>query len=228
MLPLLLTFPQLTGFEIGLRPAVGITMLQSLTGSFSGMLVHQKHLGTDMGLAVVVGGSAAAGSLGGAVFSPLVSERQMAILFAMMAAMSLLLLLIPERREPVVSDGNRQIRYPAALLTGGGVGFLAGIVGQGGAFIILPLMIHLFGVSVRRAIGTTTVIAFLSALAGFVGKWATGQVPLPWAIAVSAGALAGGQLGGILSYRLSSVALRRILLAIVLAGAGRILLRAFQ
>jgi uncharacterized membrane protein YfcA len=88
-------------------------------------------------------------------------------------------------------------------------------------------MIHLFGLSFRKAIGTTTVIALLSALAGFIGKWATGQVPLSWAIAVSVGALVGGQLGGMLSFRLSTVTLKRLLFIIVLTGAGRILLIAY-
>ncbi len=227
MLPLLITMPQLAGFTIGLRPAVGITMLQSLTGSMTGIFVHRRYRSFDPALALTVGGSAAVGSLGGAVYSRMASERFIAILFALMALTSLLLLLLPEPGRFGEQESPRPTRYPAAVLLGGGVGFLAGIIGQGGAFIILPLMIHVLKVPVRTAIGTSTAVAFLSALAGFLGKWSTGQVPLMWGIAVAIGALIGGLLGGKLSHRLPTVALRRILFVIIAVSALRIFFMAW-
>src|SRR5690349_14126059 len=95
MLPLLITVPQLLGVPIGLRPAVGITMLQSLTGSLSGILIHRRHRALDLWLAVTIGGSGAVGSLGGALFSRMIGERLIAALFTLMALTSLLLLLFP-------------------------------------------------------------------------------------------------------------------------------------
>lgn len=226
MLPLLTMVPQLAGVPLALRSAVGITMLQSLTGSLSGMVIHRKYRALDLSLAVAIGGSGAVGSLGGAVFSRMMSEQLIAILFTLMALTSLLFLLLPEPICPEIEESPGPQRYPAALLLGGGVGFLAGIIGQGGAFIILPLMIHVLKVPVRTAIGTTTGVAFLSALGGFLGKWGTGQVPLLWGIAVSVGALLGGQLGAMLSHQLPTVALRRILFVLVAFSAVRIFMQA--
>lgn len=228
MLPLLTTVPQLVGFPIALRSAVGITMLQSMTGSISGILIHRKYRALDLSLAVAIGGSGAIGSLGGAVFSRMMSERLIAILFTLMALTSLLLLLLPEPTCPETGESPGTVRYPAALLLGSGVGFLAGIIGQGGAFIILPLMIHVLKVPVRTAIGTTAGVAFFSALGGFLGKWGTGQVPLLWGVAVSFGALLGGQAGAMLSHRLSAVTLRRILIVIVAFSAVRIFIQALS
>lgn len=227
MLPLLMTVPQLTGFSIALRTAVGITMLQSLTGSLSGILIHKRHRALDLPLVLALGGSGALGALGGAVFSRVMSERLIAVLFASMAMTSLWLLLLPEPDHQEVPQTPRG-RYAIAVLLGGSVGFLAGIIGQGGAFIILPLMIHVLKVPVRTAIGTTTGGAFLSALAGFLGKWGTGQVPFFWGIAVSLGALLGGQIGGVLSHRLETRTLQRILLIVVAISALRILVQALS
>lgn len=198
-------------------------MLQSLTGSLSGIVVHRKHNAMDHSLALILGGSTAVGSLGGAVLSRMVSERLMAILFAFMAVTSLLLMLLPEQSNQESDGIPRHTRLSTATLVGGGVGFLAGIIGQGGAFIILPLLINVFLVPIRTAIGTTAAVAFLSALAGFIGKWGTGQVPLHWGVAVSLGALLGGQIGGMLSHRLSTSTLRRILFLVVAASAVRLL-----
>ncbi|HSR36377.1 MAG TPA: sulfite exporter TauE/SafE family protein, partial [Desulfurivibrionaceae bacterium] len=154
-------------------------------------------------------------------------ERFMALLFALMALTSLVLLLFPATETAEPAPVPSQSRYPAAVLLGGGVGFLAGIIGQGGAFIILPLMIHVLKVPVRTAIGTTVAVSFLSAAAGFLGKWGTNQVPLLWGVIVAAGALAGGQLGGVLSHRLSTVTLRRLLFLVVAVSMVRIFLLAF-
>ncbi len=222
MLPLLISLPQLAGFSIGLRPAVGITMLQSLTGSLSGVLIHRRYQALDVPLALAVGGSAAVGSLGGALFSRLLSENSIAILFATMALTSLLFQLFPEPVHLSSAENSTHQRYPAAPLLGGGVGFLAGIIGQGGAFILLPLMIYLLRVPLRTAIGTTVAVAFVSAAAGFLGKWSTGQVPLLWGVAVAAGALLGGQLGGVVSHRLSTITLRRLLFLVVAVSTVRI------
>ncbi|WP_407639366.1 TSUP family transporter [Geotalea uraniireducens] len=86
-------------------------------------------------------------------------------------------------------------------------------------------LIHAFKVPVRTAIGTSAAVAFLSALAGFLGK-GTGPVPLLWGIAVSFGALLGGQMGGMLSHRLSTITLRRILFLVVAISAVRIFVQA--
>jgi uncharacterized membrane protein YfcA len=145
-----------------------------------------------------------------------------------MAAASLLLLLLPEPGCAEKQGNPHPTRYPTAVSLGSGVGFLAGIIGQGGAFIILPLMIHVLKVPLRTAIGTTTAVAFLSALAGFLGKWSTGQVPLLWGIAVATGALIGGQFGGMLSQRLSTVLLQRILLFTVAVSAVLICLQVLK
>lgn len=224
MLPLLVSLPPAAGLQISLRPAVGITMLQSLSGSLSGILIHRRYRALDISLALAVGGSAAAGSLAGALYSTRLNERLIAFLFAFMALSSMVLLLFPlpepEEAEPVSSPN----RYPAGFLLGGSVGFLSGIIGQGGAFIILPLLIHLLKVPVRTAIGTTVVVSFLSAAAGFLGKWGTNQIPFLWGGLVAAGALLGGQVGGTVSHRLNTATLRRLLFLLVAGSMVRIAL----
>ena len=100
-------------------------------------------------------------------------------------------------------------------MLGGTTGLLAGSVGQGGAFIIIPLLIYILKIPTRIAIGSTVVIAVLSALAGLLGKWGTGQIPVLWALLVAIGSLLGGQLGGRLSYRLTPASLEKILAFLV-------------
>ena len=101
----------------------------------------------------------------------------------------------------------------------GGVGLAAGLVGAGGAFLLVPLLLVVVGVPIRVTIGSSLAITAFAATAGVAGKLATHQVPLVPALLVALGALPGAQLGGLASQRLSGVALKRILfLVIVLTG----------
>src|SRR5438132_1350276 len=101
----------------------------------------------------------------------------------------------------------------------GGVGLAAGLVGAGGAFLLVPLLLVVVGVPIRVTIGSSLAITAFAATAGVAGKLATHQVPLVPALLVALGALPGAQLGVLVSQRLSGVALKRILfLVIVLTG----------
>ncbi|TGE33183.1 sulfite exporter TauE/SafE family protein [Desulfosporosinus sp. Sb-LF] len=72
-------------------------------------------------------------------------------------------------------------------------------------------MLYVLKIPTRIALGTSVAITFLSALAGFIGKWGTGQIPFVMATVLVAGALMGAQLGGRLSSRLKTASLRIIL-----------------
>lgn len=91
------------------------------------------------------------------------------------------------------------------------VGLLGGIVGQGGAFVLIPIMLYVLKIPTRIALGSSVAISFLSALAGFAGKWGTGQIPFVMALVLVTGAVLGAQAGGRLSKRLQTVSLRTIL-----------------
>ena len=78
------------------------------------------------------------------------------------------------------------------------------------------------GVPIRVTIGSSLAITAVAATAGVIGKAVTEQIPLPPAVMVAAGALPGAQLGAASSRRLSGVALRRALLAVIVATGARV------
>ena len=59
------------------------------------------------------------------------------------------------------------------------VGLLAGAVGAGGSFLLLPLMVYVLHVPHRLAAGSSLAIAVMGASTGLVGKIVTHQVPDP-------------------------------------------------
>ena len=91
---------------------------------------------------------------------------------------------------------------PAAVV----VGVIAGLVGVGGGFLIVPALLALGGVSMRQAVGTSLAIIVMQSIVGF-GKYVylfsqLGELPFDFQLIAlmiiigAAGSLLGARLGG--------------------------------
>jgi uncharacterized membrane protein YfcA len=105
----------------------------------------------------------------------------------------------------------------------GAIGVMAGLVGAGGAFLLLPVLTGLLRVPFREAIGTSLAITAASAAAGFLGKLLTRQIPLWPAVAVVVGSLSGAPLGARLSRVTPVPVLRHVLAALIALATARVL-----
>jgi uncharacterized membrane protein YfcA len=88
-------------------------------------------------------------------------------------------------------------------------------VGAGGAFLLVPVMVGVMRIPMRLSIGTSLAMVGMSAIAGFIGKAVTGQVPLWPAATVVLGSLSGAPLGGRVSRRVPVTVLRAVLAGII-------------
>ena len=216
MVPLLLYVPSLIGFQaISMKTAAAITIVQSMAGSFSGLVVHKINNFVHSKLITCMGSGVVLGSLLGSYFSKQIQGEVMLGIFAGMSLIATVLMFIPSKKDDDLSVENVEFNKYLAFFVALVVGVLGGIVGQGGAFILIPLMLYVLKIPTRIALGSSVAITFLSALAGFIGKWGTGQIPFAMAIVLVAGALMGAQLGGRLSNRLKTASLRIILSVLI-------------
>ncbi|TWT45112.1 Sulfite exporter TauE/SafE [Phycisphaerae bacterium RAS1] len=114
----------------------------------------------------------------------------------------------------------REIHVPAALLSGGGVGFLAGVAGVGGGIFLSPLLLLTGWANTRSTAGVSAAFILVNSIAGLGGHVASLQQVPPiaglWAAAAGVGGLCGSWIG---SRRMAPQTLRRML-AVVLVIAG--------
>lgn len=225
MIPLLLYVPPLLGVgALSVKAVSGITMVQVLVAATSGMIAHRRHRAVNAELAWVGGAAMAAGSLLGAVGSHYVHERWLLLVFALMVTAAGALMVVPlEAQSPPAPIGEpRRFNRQRTAAVCAGVGLCAGLVGAGGAFLLVPLLLVVVGVPIRVTIGSSLAITAVSGLTGVVGKLATGQVPYESALIVALGAVPGAQLGATVSRRLSGDRLKLMLGLIIAVTAVRV------
>lgn len=100
------------------------------------------------------------------------------------------------------------------------VGILAGIMGVGGGFLLVPAMIYLIGMPTSVVVGTSLFqIVFVSANVTFLQAWGNQTVDIVLAAAVTLGGLIGSPYGARLGAKLRSDQMRSLMALLVLAVA---------
>lgn len=224
MAPLLLYIPPVFGLEhLTMQCVAGLTIMQGLASCLSGAVIHKKmhfvsnQLSLFMGSAIFI--FAAIGGAG----SKFISNEILLFIFACLSISAAVCMLLPIPHDSETPD-VAMIKFNRfrALTTASGVGLLGGLVGQGGSFILIPLMTAYVQIPTRIAIGSNLAIVSLSSIAGFIGKSLTGQIEWLLTIPIVLTVVPAAVLGGLISCRVSTICLRRILAALIAAASLRI------
>jgi uncharacterized membrane protein YfcA len=167
--------------DLAVKMAIATAMATILFTSLSTMRAHQRRgairwdIVRGMAPGIVLGGLAA----GAGVFA-LIKGQALALFFAAFVGYSATQMLRAAAPQP-----SRQLPGPGGQAgVGGVIGFLAGLVGAGGAFIAVPFMTRC-NVPIHHAIATGAAIGFPIALANTVGVVIGGwsqPAPLPGAL----------------------------------------------
>ena len=97
------------------------------------------------------------------------------------------------------------------------VGFIAAIMGVGGAFILVPAMIYIIGMPTRLIPGTSLFVTiFVSAIVTVLHAFNYGSIDLALVIILILGSILGVQIGQKLSEKVDSTQFKTILAALLL------------
>ncbi len=155
---------------------------------------------------------------GGAITVP---TRVLNILIGVVLLLSAVRLLIQLQSAAETHPPRKSI----ALVTGGILGFLAGLTGTGGGIFLTPLMIILRWASTKQAAAVSVVYILVNSVAGLAGAMQKGITLPPYLGPLIGAVIIGGSLGSYLGSRRFSVPVIHVLLAsvLILAGAKLIL-----
>jgi hypothetical protein len=109
---------------------------------------------------------------------------------------------------------------PLALgIMAGAVGCLAAMVGVGGGFLIVPMLVLVWGLSMQEAAGTSLIMIVFTSLSSTAAYWKQRRIDYRLGLILAAGSIPGALLGAYATTIVESVILEA-LLGIFLLGLG--------
>ena len=221
MIPLLLYVPPLLGVgQFDMKQVAAISMVQVLFASLTGVIVHNKNHFVSKSLILTMGVCNAIGNLVGSLYSQHTKSAFLLAIFATMAVIAAVIMFVPKREQGEdIAPEELEYNKPLAAAVSLAIGVFGGMVGAPGAFVYIPVMIYLLNIPTRIVIGSTLGIVFFGAIAGTIGKMATGQIMWPAALALVVGTVPGAQFGGGVSKKVNTKYLRSVI-AIIIAITG--------
>src|SRR5699024_1626951 len=210
--PLLLYVPaalgvaQFTSYEVS-----GITAVQVLFATIGGVWAYRKDGYLNKAIIGYMGISILIGSATGGYLSSIIPESGVNLVYGILALLAVIMMLVPRKGGTATHfDASTFNRWLASLLSFI-VGIGAGIVGAGGSFLLVPIMLVILKIPTRVTIASSLAITFISSVGSSTSKILTGQVIwLPTMIIIVASLIAS-PLGAKLGKKMNTTYLQLIL-----------------
>ncbi|MEW4383129.1 sulfite exporter TauE/SafE family protein [Staphylococcus epidermidis] len=190
--PMLLLLPPLVGLPTySAYIASGLTSSQVFFSTLSGSFKAYKNKDFSRTLVLNMGSGIIIGSILGAILANLINVQFVNMVYIIIALLALILMFIK------VAPSTSHIKFNRLLLItiGGIIGLVSGIVGAGGAFIIIPVLLVIFKLPMKTVVTNSIVIAFISSIGAFIIKLLQGYIPVNSAIPLILGSILFTPLG---------------------------------
>ena len=133
---------------------------------------------------------------------------------ALLIAFAIVMLLVGGLMLTRTSHDHTEILaprpLPVVIASGAGVGLMTGVLGVGGGFLIVPVLVMLVGLPMQMAVGTSLIIIAMNSLAGFLGHVGDGSLNISMTVIFTAAGLLGTFAGARLNKRLPAGKLQKV------------------
>lgn len=212
-------------YGVGVPLGAAIPSSLVVVGASSAVAVLPRlRKGVNWRLALIIGAAGTATAYLGAVVNRMLDQKVLLLAFAAIMIFAGLRML---RTTEAVGGScalpgggvNWRSCLPKAIATGAVVGFLTGLLGVGGGFLIVPALALVLGLPMSMTVGTSLVIIVINSIAGFAAH--LGDMHINWAVtlAFAASAMVASLVAGRLGQRLSDKVLKRGFAGLVLLVA---------
>ncbi|MGB7445238.1 MAG: sulfite exporter TauE/SafE family protein [Coleofasciculaceae cyanobacterium] len=184
-------------YVMGLSPKVAIAMSLIIVGTVSliGAIPHWLQGNVNLKTVTIFTPAAMLGAYFGAKLTslPFITDTFQLICFGIVMLLASILMIRKgsKKTKPnhLLARGKsnyrsgRQQHWLVLPIEGLGVGIITGFVGVGGGFLIVPALVLLGGIPIKKAIGTSLLIIVFNSAAGFLGYLS--HVDLDWQLMIS-------------------------------------------
>ncbi|MBA2693746.1 MAG: sulfite exporter TauE/SafE family protein [Rubrobacter sp.] len=208
-----------------IKEAVAASLVIIVFSALSGAVrSYRSQAPPDIRVAALFACTVAPSTLIGVSISAVSPETLVKVVFA---SFLFILAFLTFRRGSKEDGGMSESMHPAlALFAGVGIGTLAGLIGIGGAAMMVPLMSLGFGVPVRAAISTSLAVTVAIGVVGAGGYIFAGFDQIAGLPPIIVGSIAGAWLGVRVRDLMSDAFLQKAFAAFMVVVAVRVLLDA--
>lgn len=207
---------------LGIPPSqIASTSLFAVTStSVSSTVEYSRQKRINYKLGVMMAALAIPGAVIGAVISGNLGLDQFRLYFGILLVLAGIYILY---KNAILRENEKRTkmpapyRYLAVAAASVGAGVMSSLFGVGGGVIFVPVMLLILGVGIHRAAATSQLTLVITSIAGVLTHIALGHPDYLFALALSAGAFAGAQIGARLSKSVKDTLLQKILGVILIA-----------
>ncbi|MET3809060.1 sulfite exporter TauE/SafE family protein [Arthrobacter sp. UYEF3] len=212
-------------YGVGMHPAEAIPTSLLVVGLSSlAALLPRVREGLNWPVVLLVGGAGIPAAWGGAAVGGLLDPNILMLAFAaIMVIAGIRMLTGTTETEGSCSTGpSRAFRScaPKAVAVGLLVGFLTGLLGVGGGFLVTPALTIFLGLRMKQAVGTSLAIIAINSAAGFSAHAAGYTIDWATTLAFAIPALLGSVIAARFARRLKDKHIRMSFAVLIFAVAA--------
>lgn len=218
--PMLLYIPVILGVgHFTAHEVSGITAIQVFFATIGGVLAYRKGGFLNKTLIAYMGISILLGSFIGGFGSTHMPESGINLVYGILALIAVVMIFVPKKGIDDIPLEQVKFNKWLAVLFAFFIGIGAGIVGAGGAFLLVPIMLVVLKVPTRMTIASSLAITFISSIGAVSGKITTGQVAILPSLIMVVASLIASPIGANAGKKVNTKILQIIMGILILATA---------
>ena len=131
------------------------------------------------------------------------------LILGLFAVLMILASISMIRASKEIRNNNHRFRVVLVIIEGMIIGFLTGLVGAGGGFLIIPALVLLTGLPFKTAVGTSLFIIAINSLIGFLGDVMNYSMDWKFLLSITALSVIGILIGDRISKKIPAATLRK-------------------
>ncbi len=214
----ILTLPMLVYVvHVADKPAIASSLFVVGVTSLVGTISHARAGNVRLGVGLLFGAAGMGGAVGGSYVAHALPGSLLLLGFAAIMFATSLAMMRGRRGD---AEGSGHVSIGKAIVIGATVGFVSGLIGAGGGFLIVPALTLAGGLGMRHAIGTSLLVITMQSAAGFAGHLVN-HTFIPWTLVlvVAGASVVGSLVGARIARHVSPTRLRSGFAWLVLAMA---------
>ncbi len=163
----------------------------------------------------------------GAYFTRLVPTNTLILLFAISMIFAGGRMLLVSGKPDKESMMEVKLRIIFMSIGGLFIGFIAGLLGVGGGFLFVPMMMAM-GYKTKEAAATSAFVVIFSSFSGFAGHLAEGHYEWPLMAATTVAVVIGSQIGAkVMNEKMKAKWIKQMFAVVLLGVAAKLFWKIF-